>query len=107
MNPFEQLAEAAKNMDWIQVVLNGGPPCFYLENDGFCGRAERWEGHGGLHPFVSLFDLCQKVREQQRQKPCPKCGVKTCLDLGASSLQQSMKELTNNENSTRIPDRTD
>lgn len=54
------IVEAAKNADWVQVVLNGGPPCFHLEEDRsrFCLRAERWDGHGAAdHPFVSLADL--------------------------------------------------
>jgi len=43
-------------MDLQQVVLNGGPPCFYVEGPQFCGRAERWPGHGNaaFHDFVSL-----------------------------------------------------
>jgi hypothetical protein len=47
-------------MDWEQVRLNGGPPCFALPGDTFngrpkyCGRAERWPGHdGGSHAFVA------------------------------------------------------
>lgn len=51
---------AAEQMDWQQVVLNGGPPCFHLGDDGrFCGRAKRWQGHGekDFHEFVSLVDL--------------------------------------------------
>lgn len=56
---------AAENMDWGQVVMNGGPPCFYLdeEHGGFCGRAQRWDGHrdGISHRFVSLADLLRIV----------------------------------------------
>lgn len=54
---------AAKHADWTQVVLNGGPPCFFLEKSlRFCLRAERWAGHTQKqewpeHPFVSLADL--------------------------------------------------
>lgn len=52
------LLSAAERMDWQQVVLNGGPPCFHVCEDGhFCGRAERWEGHDELHEFSSLADL--------------------------------------------------
>jgi len=63
-------------MDWIQVRLNGGPPCFQLMPDGYlCGRAQRWEGHPEMHEYVSLRDLLaalladreslqQKIREQ-------------------------------------------
>ena len=57
---------AARNMDWMQVVLNGGPPCFHIEGGRFCGRAQRWQGHGGphgFHNFVSLADLlCEVAR---------------------------------------------
>lgn len=52
------LFNAAAGMDWQQVVFNGGPPCFHLEDGRFCGRAERWAGHdGNPHKFVSLRDL--------------------------------------------------
>lgn len=57
---MKPLLEAAKNMDWQQVVLNGGPPCFHLEGERFCGRAERWDGHDGCHKFVSLEELLSK-----------------------------------------------
>ncbi len=58
----ERLIAAAAHTDWVQVVLNQEPPCFYLEEDGrFCLRAERWTGHGGSaatdHEFVSLAAL--------------------------------------------------
>jgi hypothetical protein len=57
---------AAENMDWMQVVLNQGPPCFHLEKNGyFCGRAKRWDGHECMHPFVSLADLIRNVRGLQ------------------------------------------
>ena len=50
--------KAAENMDWQQVVLNGGPPCFHLEDGRFCGRAERWAGHdGNPHKFVRTSRL--------------------------------------------------
>lgn len=53
---------AAEMVDWQQVLLNGGPPCFYLLNDGdprFCLAAERWMGHPAHHPFVSLALLLE------------------------------------------------
>lgn len=56
---------AAATMDWQQIVLNGGPPCFHLEPNAikFCGRAERWQGHGvkDFHDFVSLRELIEIV----------------------------------------------
>lgn len=56
-------------MDWQQVVLNGGPPCFSTElangdrSRWYCGRAERWSGHRTLHEFVSLDDLLSAIKE--------------------------------------------
>ncbi len=65
---IESLLKAAKNADWVQVVGNGGPPCFHLENDRFCLRAERWGGHldtgcsiKSTHDFVSLESLLKKI----------------------------------------------
>jgi hypothetical protein len=60
----------AENMDWQQVVLNGGPPCFHLEGERFCGRAQRWDGHivttdGPLnHKFISLAALLDSATER-------------------------------------------
>lgn len=70
MTDTDKLILAAKRADWMQVVLNQGPPCFahYVDGDGtFCLRAERWEGHSTRgypsHPFVSLVDLLVSVQE--------------------------------------------
>lgn len=52
-------------MDWQQVVLNGGPPCFAVldaEENWYCGRAQRWDGHDYDHKYVSLSDLLDKER---------------------------------------------
>lgn len=55
-----QLVKAAEQADWGQVVCNGGPPCFHVEEDGsFCLRAERWCGHNDDHRFVSLAEMLQ------------------------------------------------
>lgn len=43
-------------MDWDQVAMNGGPPCFYIEDDRYCGRAEGWQGHGPIHPFIAEWE---------------------------------------------------
>ena len=49
------IIKAAENIDWQQVILNGGPPCFRVQDDGrFCLRARRWDGHPLDHEFVSL-----------------------------------------------------
>lgn len=59
------LLAAAKNANWVQVVANGGPPCFHVEDGRFCFRAKRWDGHrwgqSGGHSFVSLEDLLRSV----------------------------------------------
>lgn len=56
----ERLVKAAKAADWDQVVFNGGPPCFFLGDDGhFCFRAKRWDGHEDIHAFVDLADLLE------------------------------------------------
>lgn len=66
--------KAAKEMDWLQVVSNGGPPCFHIqffhnetgqEEYRFCGRAQRWAGHTGnvIHAYVSLYDLLVQLIE--------------------------------------------
>lgn len=66
--------KAAESMDWQQVVLNGGPPCFHLEGGRFCGRAERWDGHlsrmegSACHKFVSLKDLILSANEPAKGK---------------------------------------
>jgi hypothetical protein len=70
---IKQILKAAEGMDWMQVVLNGGPPCFHLENGRFCGRAERWFGHDNPamdHEYVSLAALLNDlagVRKDARE----------------------------------------
>lgn len=50
-------AKAALHMDWGQVVCNGGPPCFQIEESGhFCGRAQRWHSDD-THRFVGLEEI--------------------------------------------------
>ena len=57
---------ACKSADWQQVVQNGGPPCFHLEGSQFCLRAERWQGHGVAHKFISLADFAQRHGARER-----------------------------------------
>jgi hypothetical protein len=56
-------------MDWQQVVLNGGPPCFHVEGPQFCGRAERWPGHDNpaFHKYVSLPDFIRQAIADERE----------------------------------------
>lgn len=60
--PLSAMRDASRFADWEQVVLNGGPPCFHMEDNGrFCLRAQRWQGHGQLHAFISLRALVDTV----------------------------------------------
>jgi hypothetical protein len=67
MADARDLIAAARNADWMQVVLNGGPPCFHLSDDGpgcparFCLRAERWQGHGVMHSYTPLHELVARA----------------------------------------------
>lgn len=57
-----EIIKAAENMDWVQVVLSGGPPCFHIQEDGhFCGRAKRWIGHNDSHKFVPIDELLHSL----------------------------------------------
>lgn len=77
MTGIELIVEAAKNIDWGQVVANGGPPCFHFEKDRgrFCLRAQRWDGHTDStewpeHPYVSLAGLIDRLqRAAPQEKP--------------------------------------
>lgn len=60
---LDALIAAAKGADWQQVVQNGGPPCFHIEDDGrFCLRAQRWAGHDSMHQFTTLDAALEKAR---------------------------------------------
>jgi hypothetical protein len=70
MLKLKDFIEAARFADWDQVVANGGPPCFHLQENGrFCLRTPSWQGHGipvfhdesVYHAYVSLIDLLRKV----------------------------------------------
>lgn len=39
-------------VDEEQLALNGGPYCYHIEQGRYCGRAERWDGHGIFHEFT-------------------------------------------------------
>ena len=57
---------ACERADWMQVVLNGGPPCFHLEGAKFCLRARAWIGHDRprFHAYVSLRELLSTALEK-------------------------------------------
>lgn len=53
----EDYQVAAKMADWGQVIANGGPPCFHLEGQKFCLRAQRWGGHDHPKEFHAFTPL--------------------------------------------------
>jgi hypothetical protein len=60
----EDYMVAASAADWGQVVCNGGPPCFHLEGQKFCLRAQRWAGHDHpkeFHAFVPFNQLLDRL----------------------------------------------
>jgi hypothetical protein len=65
--PTPEAVEAARHMDWQQIVFHQGTPCFDIDKTTgtFCGRAERWHGHLEAHDhrFVSLEDLLRRTVE--------------------------------------------
>src|SRR6266568_1804337 len=66
------LLNALNNIDWNQIALNGGPPCFFIKDSLFCLRAERWGGHNSYHKYVSLLDLidaCDALVRKQSMLP--------------------------------------
>ena len=90
---IDRLIVAAEHADWMQVVLNQGPPCFHVDDDGhFCLRAERWAGHGvgwaPGHVFVSLADLLRVLVDRCTQaEGCDgNCG---CVVLSRHEWRES------------------
>lgn len=96
----QQTGESRPWMDWEQVRLNGGPPCFHLdpehEGNRFCGRAQRWFGHieGACaypdHNFISLDDYLAELREAETpRKPSvdTNWSVKELIDTAEKLLE--------------------
>lgn len=54
---------AAKNADWEQVMLNGGPPCFRFEEGRFCLRAKRWHDETGKVSGWEYVPLDQLLKD--------------------------------------------
>ena len=65
---------AAKNMDWQQVRLNGayGAPCFHLEPEGrFCGRAHGWHNATTdrmFHKFTPLALFVERIAKAEQER---------------------------------------
>ena len=93
---MNQYVLAAKNADWLQVVLNQGPPCFFFERDSqkFCLRAQRWMGHHDeppTHHFVSLEDMLLAFvshdAAQREEIATLKERLKEALEIGIDWLK--------------------
>src|SRR5688500_16782533 len=81
-------------MDWGQVVLNGGPPCFFVEGPQYCGRAESWPGHGNpaFHDFVPLEYVTEKPLCAVHQSIENKGALE--LEVGNNCVACSLNERT-------------
>jgi hypothetical protein len=47
------IARLSPQVDETQKVLNGGSYCYHVEQGRYCGRADKWPGHGHFHDFKS------------------------------------------------------
>lgn len=88
----EKTEAMTPQMDWGQVVLNGGPPCFFVEGPQYCGRAERWPGHGNpaFHQFVPLGYVTAKPMCPEHRKIEDKGDME--LEIGNDCLACSLNE---------------
>ena len=86
------LINAAEKADWQQVVLNGGPPCFHLEGDQFCLRAQRWQGHGTFHPFVPLSELIASCSVPQDVMTVKCSSCQSSFDVPEEELKRIYSE---------------
>jgi hypothetical protein len=95
-----ELIAFAKRADWMQVVLNQGPPCFHVdpvhEPGRFCLRAKRWDGHGEgewpMHRFVSLADLLLRVAAPVEPPPDALEAARTeNYSLGGTDLARGVE----------------
>lgn len=78
--------KAAEQADWGQVVRNGGPPCFHIEDGRFCLRAERWGGHGSYHAFVSLAGLLEAAKLRE-------AALKDAIDIESQERDAALSAL--------------
>lgn len=70
---LRRAGERALNwLEWLRNPLDEGDAQSIAEVinqlraalNRYCGRAERWEGHGSIHDYVSLDDLLNAERER-------------------------------------------
>ena len=60
------MLKAARDADWMQVVFNQGPPCFFLEGQRFCLRPHRWHDEIAekvCHKYVPLEQLLKATTQ--------------------------------------------
>jgi hypothetical protein len=84
-------------MDWEQVRLNGGPPCFHREDNGtLCGRAERWFGHDGdPHKFTSLAEYRSLVEREALEKACKAMCWRCAENLPLVGMRHDYENIVN------------
>ncbi len=106
MTPQRLLQKALANIDWGQVVANGGPPCFHVEDGRFCLRAARWDGHRGRalhHGYVSLEAVWSNQLERNAEPWQPttvnvlgdqlaRAGAKRLLETEAEILSMPKQQ---------------
>jgi hypothetical protein len=61
MTTKEEILKASEEVDWNQLLGHNGPPCFHVEKNQFCLRADYWPGHESMHKFVSLNTLLKNM----------------------------------------------
>ena len=92
----QELIHAAESADWGQVVANGGPPCFHIEDRRFCLRAERWIGHGKskqyfsyAHDFVPLKSIVCQPDLPAIQQECIEEVAFICQEMAKIAGQET------------------
>lgn len=90
-----QEPSGAPHIDWQQVLLNGGPPCFFVKDGRYCGRAKRWQGHGAAihHDFVSLDDLLTTVRKEERAAATRRLQSRVVVEEGNTEVNEAYFEV--------------
>lgn len=61
-DPVDILINAAREIDWREVLNRGWSPCFHIDDGRFCLHAQQWEGHPGYHLFCGLSRAIRDAR---------------------------------------------
>lgn len=87
-----EIRACAEAPDWQQVVQNGGPPCFHVEDGHFCLRAEGWQGHGlkRFHSFMPLSILLGWLLDQFKERTAELAEHRKHISAWLSEMYQTM-----------------